>query len=84
VESLPEVACSKGCTVSTAYQAMQPIDQGLSGTGLLAQVAVEQVWRSPSAAPQEGIFQRQGVDLSRKTMCGWMGQCAQLVSRWWI
>jgi len=29
---------------------------------------------------QEEIFQRQGVDLSRQTMCGWMREGADLVS----
>ena len=29
---------------------------------------------------QEAIFARQGVDLSRQTMCDWMRQCAELVS----
>jgi hypothetical protein len=28
---------------------------------------------------QESIFARQGVELSRKTMCGWMRECAELV-----
>jgi len=29
---------------------------------------------------QEEIFQRQGVELSRQTMCGWMRSCADLAS----
>ena len=28
---------------------------------------------------QESIFARHGVELSRKTMCDWMRQCAELV-----
>ena len=28
---------------------------------------------------QEKIFERHGVDISRKTMGGWMGQCADLL-----
>ncbi len=27
---------------------------------------------------QEKIFERHGVDISRKTMCGWLAQCADL------
>ena len=29
---------------------------------------------------QEGIFERHGVELSRKTMCDWMRGCAELVT----
>jgi hypothetical protein len=29
---------------------------------------------------QEKIFQRQGVEISRKTMCGWLAQCADLLN----
>jgi transposase len=28
---------------------------------------------------QEKIFERHGVDISRKTMCGWLAQCADLL-----
>ena len=80
VEACQKYACSKGCTVVTATKPMQPIDKGLPGPGLLAQVAVSKYGDHLPLHRQEGIFQRQGVDLSRKTMCGWMGQCAQLVS----
>ena len=31
----------------------------------------------------ESIFQRHGVELSRKTMCDWMAACAELVSPVW-
>lgn len=30
-------------------------------------------------APQEKIFERHGVDISRKTMGGWLAQCAHLL-----
>jgi hypothetical protein len=42
---------------------------------------------SPSRADNqeklESIFQRPGVELSRKTMCDWMAACAELVSPVW-
>ena len=31
----------------------------------------------------ESIFERHGVELSRKTMCDWMAACAELVSPVW-
>lgn len=79
-EVSPKYACENGCTVVTAEKPMQPIDKGLPGPGLLAQVAVSKYGDHLPLHRQEGIFQRQGVELSRKTMCGWMARCAELVS----
>ena len=39
-EACQKYACAKGCTVVTAAKPMAPIDKGLPGPGLLAQVAV--------------------------------------------
>jgi len=63
----------------TAEKPMQPIDKGLPGPGLLAHVAVSKYGDHLPLHRQEGIFRRQGVELSRKTMCGWMAQAAELV-----
>jgi transposase len=72
-------ACKKGCTVVTAVKPMQPIEKGLPGPGLLAHVAVAKYADHLPLHRQEGIFKREGVKLSRKTMCDWMGRCAELV-----
>lgn len=79
-EACQKYACGHGCTVVTATKPMPPIDKGLPGPGLLAQVAVSKYGDHLPLYRQEGIYQRHGVELSRKTMCGWMGQCAELVS----
>ncbi len=79
-EACQKYACPKGCTVVTANKPMQPIEKGLPGPGLLAQVAVSKYGDHLPLYRQEEIFQRQGVELSRQTMCGWMRQCAELVS----
>jgi transposase len=79
-EACQKYACVKGCTVVTAEKPMAPIDKGLPGPGLLAQVAVSKYGDHLPLHRQEEIYQRQGVDLSRQTMCGWMGQSAELVS----
>jgi transposase len=39
-EACQKYACAKGCTVVTAQKPMAPIEKGLPGPGLLAQVAV--------------------------------------------
>ena len=58
---------------------MQPIAKGLAGASLLAQVAVSKYADHVPLHRQEGIFRRHGVELSRKTMCGWMRQTADLL-----
>jgi hypothetical protein len=58
---------------------MQPIEKGLAGPGLLAQVAVSKYCDHLPLHRQEQMFKRQGVQLSRSTMCDWMRQSAELV-----
>jgi transposase len=79
-EACQKYVCPKGCTLVTAEKPMQPIDKGLPGPGLLAHVAVSKYGDHLPLHRQEGIFRRQGVELSRKTMCGWMARCAELVT----
>lgn len=78
-EVCQKYACPKGCAVVTAEKPVAPIDKGLPGPGLLAHVAVSKYGDHLPLHRQEAIFARQGVDLSRQTMCGWMKECAELV-----
>jgi transposase len=73
-------ACPHGCTVVTAPKPMQPIEKGLAGPGLLAHVAVSKYADHQPLHRQEEMFKRQGVKLSRKTMCDWMRRTAELLS----
>jgi transposase len=79
-EACQKYACPKGCTVVTAEKPMAAIEKGLPGPGLLAHVAVSKYGDHLPLYRQEEIFHRQGVDLSRQTMCDWMRECADLVS----
>lgn len=72
-------ACERGCTVITAQKPMQPIEKGLAGPGLLAHVAVSKYADHLPLHRQEEMFRRQGVSLSRSTLCDWMSACAELV-----
>jgi len=72
-------ACACGGGVKTADKPPQPIEKGLAGASLLAQVAVSKYADHCPLHRQEGIFQRHGVDLSRKTMWGWMRGTADLL-----
>jgi transposase len=78
-EACQKYACPKGCTLVTAQKPPAPIEKGLAGPGLLAHVAVSKYGDHLPLHRQESIFARHGVELSRKTMCDWMRQCAELV-----
>ena len=79
-QACQKYACPNGCTVVTAAKPLAPIEKGLAGPGLLAHVAVSKYGDHLPLHRQESIFARHGVELSRKTMCDWMRQCAELVS----
>jgi len=50
----------------------------LAGPGLLAQVAVSKYGDHLPLHRQGDIYRRQGVEISRQTMCDWMRACADL------
>jgi transposase len=58
----------------------QPIEQGMVGPGLLAQVLVSKYEYHSPLYRQEKMFRQQfGVQLSRKTMGSWVEQAAELL-----
>src|SRR5271170_2044676 len=58
----------------------QPIEQGMVGPGLLAQILVSKYEYHQPLYRQEKMFRQQfGVDLSRKTMGSWVGQSVELL-----
>ena len=67
------------CTVSTATKPAQPIEKSTAGASLLAQVIVAKWADDQPLHRQEKMFQRHGIDISRKTMGGWLAQCADLL-----
>jgi transposase len=67
------------CTVRTATKPPQPIEKGTAGASLLAQVIVAKWADHQPLHRQEKMFERHGIDISRKTMGGWMAQCAELL-----
>jgi transposase len=73
-------ACPQGCTAITAPKPMQAIEKGLPGPGLLAHVAVSKYADHLPLHRQEQMFERQGVHLSRSTLCDWMRSSAELIS----
>jgi transposase len=67
------------CTVRTASKPPQPIEKGTAGASLLAQVIVAKWADHQPLHRQEKMFERHGIEISRKTMGGWMSQCAGLL-----
>jgi transposase len=67
------------CTVRTATKPAQPIEKSIAGASLLAEVIVAKTADHVPLHRQEKIFERHGVEISRKTMGGWMGQVAGLM-----
>jgi len=56
-----------------------PIDKGMAGPGLLAYIATSKYADYLPLHRLQTIFQRQGFELDRSTMCLWMAAVAQLV-----
>ena len=77
-----EDVCKKyscACTVKTAGKPSQPIEKSTAGASLLTQVIVAKFGDHLPLHRQAKIFRRFGVELSDRTMCGWMRQCADLL-----
>src|SRR3954452_2068373 len=75
----PKYACS--CCkdgVTTAPTASGPIAGGLAAPGLLAFVMVSKFVEHMPLYRQQDEVARADILISRSTLCGWLGQCAQL------
>ena len=69
--------CKEG--VAASAPVAQPIEKGLPGAGLLSYVIVSKYHDSLPLYRQQDILARQGVELSRSTLCGWMREAAELL-----
>ena len=67
------------CTVKTADKPPQPIEKSTAGASVLAQVIVSKFADHLPLHRQEKIFARHGVEISRKTMGGWLPPVAGLL-----
>jgi transposase len=76
----PVLACAKRHEyVVVAPLPPRPIDRGRPGPGLLAHLAVSKYGDHLPLYRLEQIFARSGLELSRKTMCQWLGDVAGLL-----
>jgi transposase len=79
---IDHVRCTYACPhcegqVVTAGKPTQPIDKGLPGPGLLAHVATEKFADHLPLNRQVRRLARQGVELSRSTLCDWTAGTAK-------
>jgi transposase len=56
-----------------------PIERGLPGFGLLAQVIIAKFCDHIPLYRQTRIYARQGVEIPRSTLCGWVGHGMRLL-----
>lgn len=71
--------CCQG-HVTIAPKPPQPIDRGLPGPGLLAQIIMDKHQDHIPLHRSEQRYLRLGVHLPRSTMCDWMASAAELLT----
>jgi len=76
----PKFACSKCETVVEAPAPSRPIARGLAAPGLLAHVLVSKYADRCPLYRQAEIYARQGVELDRSTLAGWVGAASKLLA----
>jgi transposase len=74
----PKLACTACDSIVQAAAPSRPIARGLAGPGLLAHVLVAKYCDHLPLYRQSDIYAREGVELERSTLAGWVGQCSAL------
>jgi transposase len=75
----PKMSCPKCSTVVQELAPRRPIPKSIAGASLLAHVAVSKYLDHLPLYRQSEIYARQGIDLDRSTMAGWIGAISNLV-----
>jgi len=76
----PKQACTVCHTLVQASAPERPIARGLAGPGLLAQVMVSKYCDHLPLYRQSQIYARDGVELPRSTLAGWVRETSHLLS----
>jgi len=76
----PKFACGGCDRVVEAPAPSRPIERGLAGPGLLAHVLVSKFADHLPLYRQSEIYARQGVEIERSTLAGWVGAASELLS----
>ena len=75
----PKLSCDACDRIVQALAPSRPIDRGLAGPGLLARVLVSKYADHQPLYRQSDIYAREGVDLDRSTLAGWVGATSELL-----
>ena len=75
----PRMACKCCDRIVQAALPSRPIERGRPGAGLLAHVLVNKYADHLPLYRQAQIFAREGIDLDRSTLAGWVGQSTKLL-----
>ena len=75
----PRMACKCCDMIIQAALPSRPIERGRPGAGLLAHVLVNKYADHCPLYRQSQIFAREGIDLDRSTLAGWIGQSTKLL-----
>jgi len=76
----PKLSCDVCDLIVQAPAPSRPIDRGLAGPGLLAHVLVSKYADHQPLYRQSEIYAREGVDLDRSTLAGWVGATSELLA----
>jgi Transposase and inactivated derivatives len=76
----PKFACARCERVVEAPAPARPIERGLAGPALLAHVLVSKYGDHQPLYRQAEMYAREGVDLDRSTLAGWVGASSQLLA----
>jgi len=77
----PRVSCAACETISQAPMPSRPIPKSYAGPGLLASVIVNKYADHLPLYRQSQIMAREGIDIDRSTLAGWLGRSAHLLER---
>jgi transposase len=75
----PKFACAACERVVEAPAPSRPIERGLAGPALLAHVLVSKYCDHQPLYRQSEIYARQGVEIERSTLAGWVGASSALL-----
>jgi len=76
----PKLSCRLCETIMQEHMPSLPIERGLPGPGLLAHVLVSKYCDHLPLHRQSAIYAREGVEIERSTMAGWVGQMGRLLA----
>ena len=76
----PKFACKQCERVVEAPAPLRTIERGVAGPGLLAHVLVAKYADHCPLYRQSEIYAREGVELDRSTLAGWVGASSELLA----